>query len=84
MHSEVKNRNIWIPASLYWDQRKTITMSYLPYFSNCQGYGDYIPFWALIEQHNDCNLVEPDETIYMQELSFGQVPTSDVCEEVII
>ena len=49
IHSEVKNRNIWIPASLYWNQRSTIRMSYLPYFSNCQGYGDFIPFWALME-----------------------------------
>jgi len=71
IHSEVKNRNIWIPASLYWEQRKIISMSYLPYFSNCKGYGDYIPFWALIEQHSECSLIDPEETIYMKELSFG-------------
>lgn len=59
-------------------------MSYLPYFSNCQGYGDYIPFWALIEQHSACELVSPEETKYMQELSFGQVPTSDSCSDVVI
>ena len=52
IHSEVKSRNIWIPASLYWNQRKILTLSYLPYFSNCQGYGAYIPFWALLEQHH--------------------------------
>jgi len=44
-----KNRNIWIPASIYWNQRPQINLAYLPYFSNCNGYGQYIPLWSLLE-----------------------------------
>ena len=51
-HRTIKNRNLWIPASLYWNQRPVLNIPYLPYFSNCRGYGDYIPIWALIEQNS--------------------------------
>lgn len=50
IHKSTKNRNIWVPASLYWQDRPRINFNYLPYFSNCKGYGKYIPFWALMEQ----------------------------------
>lgn len=52
VHRTVKNRNLWIPSSLYWNQRPELTIPYLPYFSNCQGYGGYIPLWALMEQNS--------------------------------
>lgn len=59
-------------------------MPYLPYFSNCQGYGDYVPIWALIEQNSECTIVDRDETIFMTEFSFGGSPDSDSCDEIII
>lgn len=49
MQATTKNRNVWIPASLYWDNRQYLNLAYLPYFSNCDGYGQYIPLWALLE-----------------------------------
>lgn len=39
MQKTTKNRNVWIPASLYWDNRQYLNLAYLPYFSNCNGYG---------------------------------------------
>lgn len=54
MHKTTKNRNLWIPSSLYWNQKPQINIAYLPYFSNCNGYGEYIPLWALLEQNNKC------------------------------
>jgi len=49
MQATTKNRNVWIPASLYWDNRQYLNLAYLPYFSNCDGYGQYIPLWSLLE-----------------------------------
>jgi hypothetical protein len=48
-HRGSKNRNIFIPTSLYWNDRNKINLPYVPYFSNCKGFGKYIPFWALME-----------------------------------
>lgn len=48
-HRSTKNRNLWVPASLYWGARQRINLPYLPYFSNCKGYGNFIPFWSLME-----------------------------------
>ena len=84
IHRTIKKRNLWIPSSLYWNQRPFLNMPYLPYFSNCHGYGDYIPLWALMEQNSQCELIERDETIVMGEFSFGQKPTSDSCDEITI
>lgn len=84
IHKTIKNRNLWIPSSLYWNQRPVLNVPYLPYFSNCQGYGDYIPIWAIMEQNSQCTIVDPTETIFMTEFSFGGTPDSDTCEEIII
>lgn len=79
-----KNRNIWIPASLYWNQRPQINMAYLPYFSNCNGYGQYIPLWSLLEQNSMCTQVPLEETFPMTEFSFGQSPIADNCPAITI
>lgn len=81
-HRSTKNRNIWMPASLYWGARQRINLPYLPYFSNCKGYGNVIPFWALMEQHHDCELIAKEETYYMGPYSFGEKPIADTCEEI--
>jgi hypothetical protein len=56
-HRASKGRNVWVPSSRYWGSRRRINLPYLPYFSNCRGYGNYIPLWALIEQHQRCEHV---------------------------
>ena len=83
-HASTKNRNIWIPSSLYWNQRPLINIAYLPYFSNCNGYGSYIPLWSVYEQNNKCQQYNLDEINYMNEFSFGQSPTADNCDKTII
>lgn len=49
IHKSIKNRNIWVPASLYWGDRPRINFNFLPYFSNCKGFGKFIPLWSLME-----------------------------------
>lgn len=53
-HRSTKNRNIWIPTSLYWNDRDRINLPYVPYFSNCKGFGKFMPLWALMEQNYQC------------------------------
>jgi hypothetical protein len=79
-HRSTKGRNTWVPPSLYWNSRSRINLPYLPYFSNCKGYGNIIPLWALMEQHHTCELVKNEETYAMTAYSFGQAPTADACE----
>ena len=83
-HAATMGRNIWVPTSLYWAARTRINLPYLPYFSNCKGYGSTIPLWALMEQHFACELVPNEETFWMTDFSFGLAPVADGCEEVII
>lgn len=83
-HRSTKGRNVWVPTSLYWNPRVRINLPYVPYFSNCKGYGNIIPFWSLMEQHYACELVPREETLYMTEYSFGKAPTADTCEEVVV
>ena len=79
-----RGKNIFVPASLYWQDREAINLPYLPYFSNWKGYGQYIPIWGITEQHYQCELVPVDETIFMHEYSFRQSPNADACEEITV
>jgi hypothetical protein len=83
-HQATKGRTVWVPASLYWDSRPRINVPYLPYFSNCRGYGNFIPLWSLLEQHYACALVPREDTRWMQAYSFGERPHADGCEEVLV
>lgn len=42
-HEKIENVNWFVPNSLYWFGRESLYLPYLPYFSNCESYGDYIP-----------------------------------------
>jgi len=48
-----RGKNIFVPASLYRQDRDSINLPYFPYFSNCKGYGQYIPIWGLTEQFHE-------------------------------
>lgn len=63
------NRNIWVPSSIYWGSRSNINLNYIPYLSNCKGYGEYIPIHALMEQHQACTLIARDSTFFMDQYS---------------
>ena len=83
-HRSTKGRNIWMPESLYWSVRPRINIPYIPFLSNCKGYGQHIPLWGLIEQHYGCELVAREETLFMEPYSFGEEPTADACAELVI
>ena len=79
-----RGKNIFVPSSVYWQEREAINLPYLPYFSNCKGYGQYIPIWGITEQHHECTLVDPVDTAFMHEYSFRKAPVADSCPGVII
>lgn len=79
-----RGKNIFVPASLYWQDRDSINLPYLPYFSNCKGYGQYIPIWGITEQHYECVLVPVEETKFMYEYAFRQSPNADKCSQIVV
>jgi len=81
---QFEENNIFVPSSVYWQERAAINLPYLPYFSNCKGYGQYIPIWGITEQNYECVLVEVNSTVYMSEYSFRQAPKADSCFEVVV
>lgn len=72
-------RNSFKPSSLYWNKANFLNIPYLPFFSNCEGYGRYIFLWALLEQNNDCNLVKEEDTEYLSDTRFGKSANGDTC-----
>ena len=83
-HRATKDRTVWVPASRYWNARPRINLPYLPYFSNCRGYGSIIPLWGLLEQHYACELVPFEDTRWMRAYSFGERPHADACLDVLV
>ena len=79
--------NTFNPSQLFWSQvepRTHIMMPYLPFFSNCKGYGKYIPIFTLFEQHPNCVLYPKEETVPINPLGFGSFPVADTCENIKI
>ena len=66
--------------SQYWGTSEALGVTYLPYFSNCKGYGRYLPLWALLEQNEKCNLIQEEDTIYIKDFSFGVHAKGDNCQ----
>jgi hypothetical protein len=52
---------------LFWNKQmggaKLVPLPYLPYFSQCRGYGSQIPIFELMENRFGCELVDPSATI---------------------
>ena len=65
--------------SLYWGEDEQIGITYIPYISNCKGYGKYISLWGILEQHSNCSLVSEEDTIYIKDFSFGGNAKGDNC-----
>jgi hypothetical protein len=78
----IDNDNRFLPNSLYWQDMTQQYLPYLPYFSNCKGYGKFIPFWAVFETGSGCDLVAHDSTKPVEEFGFGSVPKADECKSV--
>ncbi|GMH75260.1 hypothetical protein TL16_g06700 [Triparma laevis f. inornata] len=62
-----------------------LTLPYLPFFSNCDGYDSYMSISRLIEEHPDCEYVHYDDTLYVSPYPWQQLlnPESDRCQVFI-
>lgn len=77
--------NFFNPNSLYWgNSLDYITMTYLPFFSNCKGFDKYIPLFSLFEQNPECSLIPPNETKEIDPFGFGSQPTADHCQDILL
>ncbi|KAF4668451.1 hypothetical protein FOL47_003034 [Perkinsus chesapeaki] len=59
--------------------RKTVWMSHIPFFSNCRGFGRAIPLWQVVEHGEKCRIVDEQDTVAIDRLSFGALASGDYC-----
>eukprot|EP00750_Incisomonas_marina_P013799 INCI17542.1.p1 GENE.INCI17542.1~~INCI17542.1.p1 ORF type:complete len:3776 (-),score=497.18 INCI17542.1:2420-13582(-) len=50
-----------------------LTLPYLPYFSNCEGYGRHVYIAKLLEEHSDCSRPSLVDTQYTDYIDFMQM-----------
>jgi len=81
-HEVTSGVNLFDPESLYWGTSTYATMTYLPFFSNCKAFDKYIPIFSLFEQSSKCDLVAPEDTVYIKPFGFGSQPKADTCSRV--
>ena len=58
--------------------QKLYPLDYLPYITDCDGYGSHIPLYLLFA-NDKCNLVNPDKTISVSILQPFTTPNGDSC-----
>jgi hypothetical protein len=58
-----------------------ITLPYLPFFSNCDGYDSYMQFSDLIEENPNCQIVPYDNTVVVSPFPWASslYPVGDTC-----
>ncbi|CAJ1386138.1 unnamed protein product [Effrenium voratum] len=61
----------------YWRDRTELFLPYLPYFSNCRGFGRTIPLWTITEQTRGCKWAPEGGEIGL--LSLGSQAKGDSC-----
>ena len=78
--------NTFNPTDLFWSQigSSNIMTPYLPFFSNCRGYGKYIPIFTIFEQHPNCVLQKEGNVVPTNPLGFGSSPVADRCDDIVI
>ena len=97
----IPKKNVFNPNKVLWDEfdndenSRYIPMLYLPYFSNCRGYGNILPIFSLFEQQEGCeNVYNRSEIKEVTQMSFltydnfmgdasGLEPNADKCENVL-
>nr|CCA19102.1 conserved hypothetical protein [Albugo laibachii Nc14] len=69
----------------WWDthlnESSYMTIPYLPFFSNCRGYGSHVSISKLVESHPDCKLVPYNQTIFVDQYPWEKqlIPVADTC-----
>ncbi|OMJ83968.1 hypothetical protein SteCoe_13301 [Stentor coeruleus] len=66
-----------------WDKvsysQKLYPLSYLPYITDCDDYGAFVPLYKLYT-HESCNIVSKSDTSTVEILQPGKVPNGDSCD----
>lgn len=68
----------------FGDENEFTTLTYFPYFSNCEYYGNYIYFPFIYEANTKCKLKTLQETIPINSLSFSMNATADNCWDIML
>lgn len=68
------------PNDVYWGSKDNsqVIFPFIPYFSNCKGFGQHIFFQAL-ESEGVCDLVPPENTHPIDPFKFGDKSVADNC-----
>lgn len=62
-------------------QVNTVAMSWLPFFMNCEEFGNNVYFYRLVELMESCKLVTESDTMEVDPIPItGWFPTADECE----
>ncbi|KAL4493037.1 hypothetical protein ABPG72_020816 [Tetrahymena utriculariae] len=72
----------YINNDRYWKNLNQLVIPYMPYFTNCKNYGQFIYLHQIIESKELCTLVDPKDTVPIKQISFQQEPISDKCEDL--
>lgn len=81
---KVNDENWFQPNTKFWGDNSAFFLPYFPYFSNCKGYGQYIPVWVPLELSPECVLIPPAQTKPIIPFYFGSKPVADSCLNVVI
>jgi hypothetical protein len=73
---------------LFWTQSmegaEMAVLPYVPFFSQCRGYGSNIPIFEIMESRNGCDLVDPEETVFVNQWDpFVPEAIADTCNITI-
>jgi Flp pilus assembly protein TadB len=67
----------------YWltYELTTVSLPWLPFFMNCEYFGDHVYLYELLELMEECTLYSADDTVYVRPIpTTGFEPTSDKCD----
>ena len=68
------------PNVIHGDEA-SISLRYLPFFSNCDNYGSHMSLSRLLEDHPQCTIVDTQNTraVHQNPFSRKKFPTGDTC-----
>mmetsp|Transcript_20912 Transcript_20912/g.20644 ORF Transcript_20912/g.20644 Transcript_20912/m.20644 type:complete len:259 (-) Transcript_20912:388-1164(-) len=69
--------------STYWQSRQITSaiMSWVPFFSNCEGYDSKVLFYDIVERNSECQLPFSNQTKVVDPIPMtGMNPTADECK----
>ena len=80
IRNKIKEKyNKYPTTSDYWNLSTNLGMTYIPFISNCKGYGRYIHLWSLLEQNSQCEIKPENETVFIKDFNFGVSAVGDNC-----